>query len=166
MNTLKSIYPVTTNTTALVCLFLASLLLTASFSFLSASLEITLIDSVSSPDEARTLIAQMNTEQRTAHAWITGTIDVLYPLVYGLFFAGVALRCFPKVGKVLVLPILLVIPTDLFEGLIQILALTGTVDLLALKAVVTPLKFGLFLFGLTVAGAGGLSWVVSKLRSK
>ena len=144
-------------------LFGATVLITLAFPPLAASWELTLLDGVASPDRVRELIAGMTPEQRTAHAWITGTLDVAYPLVYGSFFAGMALRFFPRVGAGLGAFIALVIPVDLFEGLVQILALTGQADWVATKAFVTPLKVGLFLAGALVALAGLARWAYRRL---
>jgi hypothetical protein len=166
MITLKPIFDAITQTKVLWCLFLSTLIGTALFSYCASQFGITLLDGVSSSTQAQSIIESMSAEQRLAHVWITGTLDVLYPFIYGLFFAGVALRCFPRAGKVFSFPILLVIPTDLFEGLIQILALSGNSEMLVLKEIVTPLKFGLFAFGLAIAIFGALNWGVSKLRSR
>jgi hypothetical protein len=80
-------------------------------------------------------------------------------------FAGSTLRFFPNVGKYLALPPLLVIPIDLFEGLIQILALLEISDWLALKAVVTPLKLILLASGLITTVAGAFVWAYRRLFS-
>jgi len=108
----------------------------------------------------------MSAEQRTPHAWATSTLDVAFPISAGLLFAGVALRFFPKYGIYLALPGFLAIPTDLFEGVIQILALTNTADLLDLKAIVTPLKAVLLLTGLVIAIIGWSRWVFSRSTKK
>ena len=106
----------------------------------------------------------MSAEQRVSHAWATSTLDVAFPISAGLLFAGVALHFFPKYGIYLAIPGFLAIPTDLFEGVIQILALTNNADLLDLKAVVTPLKAGLLLTGLAIAIAGWSRWLITKFR--
>jgi uncharacterized membrane protein len=74
--------------------------------------------------------------------------------VYGGLFAGAALRFFSVAGRWLALAGLLAIPVDLLEGVIQVLALTDTADLVDLKAWVTPLKSALFCVGLLVAVVG------------
>lgn len=144
-------------------LFGATVLITLAFPPLAASWDLTLLDGVASPDRVRELIAGMTPEQRTAHAWITGTLDVAYPLAYGSFFAGMALRLFPKAGSVLAVLVALAIPVDLFEGLVQILALVGQADWVGAKAVVTPLKVGLFLGGIAVTLAGLARWAYRRL---
>ncbi|NRB38914.1 MAG: hypothetical protein HRU20_10680 [Pseudomonadales bacterium] len=132
----------------------ATVILTLVFPALAFLLDLTFIDTISDADQVREIIAAMTTPQRTAHAWITGTIDVLYPLAYGLLFAGAAIKYFPRLGCYLALPALLAIPVDLIEGLIQVLALTATTDWLSVKAIITPLKTTLFLTGLFIALAG------------
>ena len=59
-------------------------------------------------------------------------------------FVGLTLKNFKRAGIWFAMPALLVIPTDLCENLIQLLALTGTEDLLHIKALLTPIKFRLF----------------------
>ncbi|NRB42164.1 MAG: hypothetical protein HRU20_27455 [Pseudomonadales bacterium] len=143
------------STPRILCITLtATVILTLVFPALAVLLDLTFIDTISDADQVREIIAAMTTEQRTAHAWITGTIDALYPLSYGLLFAGAAIKYFPRVGIYLAIPALLAIPVDLIEGLIQILALTGTADWLSVKAIITPIKTSLFLTGLFIALAG------------
>jgi hypothetical protein len=99
-----------------------------------------------------------------AHAWVTGTLDVAYPLAYGLFFAGSTLAFFPRAGLYLAWLPLLAIPVDLTEGVVQVLALLNINDWLASKAFITPLKTLLFLCGLATTIAGWLSWGYRRLR--
>ncbi len=153
-----------TKTPTLWGLFFATVLITLSFPVASGYFDITLVDGISSPQETRSVIEGFSPEQRSAHAWITGTLDVAYPLAYGLLFAGVTVCFFPVVGGYLALLPLLCIPVDLFEGLVQIFALTGVADWVGLKAVVTPLKTALFMCGLATTVAGWLRWVYLKVR--
>ena len=95
------------------------------------------IDEISDPISVQHHIDAMSAAQRTVHAWMTATLDVLYPLTYGPLLMGVALSALSRAAA---LPALAVIPTDLTEGAIQVLALTGTSDWLWLKACITPLK--------------------------
>ena len=89
---------------------------------------------------------------------------MVYPLAYGLFFAASTFRFFPIAGRYLAWLPLLAIPVDLFEGIVQVLALTEISDWLALKAFLTPLKMVLFLCGLATTIAGWLQWVYRRLR--
>lgn len=146
------------STAGLWITFIATVLLTLSFLPVAGIWELTLLDGISAPEAVREVLAGMTTEQRTAHVWITATMDVAYPLAYGGLFAGVALRFFPRHGLKLALPALIVVPVDLFEGAVQILALTGMADWVVLKAFVTPLKMTLFYIGFVIAVAGWAKW--------
>lgn len=139
---------------ALLVALLATLVLTALFPVIAAHFGLTLLDAVADPTEARALIEGLTSEQRQAHAWITGTLDVAYPLAYGALFLGATLRFFPCQGVLLAIPILIGVPADFLEGLVQILALTGQVDWLAAKAVLTPVKGGAFVYGAVLALLG------------
>ncbi|MEL8055552.1 MAG: hypothetical protein AAGK66_05320, partial [Pseudomonadota bacterium] len=92
--------------------------------------------------------------QRSAHAWMTATLDVAYPLTYGALFAGLTLRALKPVFAI---PAIAVIPTDLVEGFVQVLALNGNYELLWLKAFVTPAK--LILFGAAIVIALVALWM-------
>jgi hypothetical protein len=166
MDIQKTVSTTLTKTNTLWVLFVTTLLLFFTFRIVASYWGFSFIDSISSPEELRNLIAGMSAEQKISHAWATSTLDVAFPISAGLLFAGVALCFFPKYGIYLALPGFLAIPTDLFEGVIQILALTDTADLLGLKAVVTPLKACFLLSGLAIAIIAWLSWLYSKLRSQ
>ena len=139
---------------ALLVALLATLVLTALFPVIAGHFGLTLLDAVADPTEARALVEGLTKEQRQAHAWITGTLDVAYPLAYGALFFGATLRFFPRKGVLLAIPILIGVPADFLEGLVQILALTGQVDWLAAKAVLTPVKGGAFVYGAVMALLG------------
>ncbi len=139
---------------ALLVALLATLVLTALFPVIAGHFGLTLLDAVADPTEARALVEGLTKEQRKAHAWITGTLDVAYPLAYGALFFGATLRFFPRKGALLAIPILIGVPADFLEGLVQILALTGQVDWLAAKAVLTPVKGGAFVYGAVMALLG------------
>lgn len=145
-----------TNTKTLWALFWATLALTATFGVIMQVWQFELIDEMSDPAQIRTHVAEFNDAQKTAHIWMTATIDVAYPLAYGSFFMGMALRFFDRFGFWLALPSLLVIPVDLAEGYVQVMFLSGDDSLLHLKTILTPLKLGLFIPGSIIAliGAG------------
>ena len=138
----------------LLAALVATVVLTALFPVAAGHFGLTLLDAVADPTEARALIEGLTREQRQAHAWITGTLDVAYPLTYGALFLGATLRFFPRKGVLLAIPILIGVPADFLEGLVQILALTGPVDWLAAKAVLTPVKGGAFVYGAVLALLG------------
>ena len=138
----------------LLAALVATVVLTALFPVVAGHFGLTLLDAIADPTEARALIEGLTREQRQAHAWITGTLDVAYPLAYGALFLGAMLRFFPRRGPLLAIPVLIGVPADLLEGLVQILALTGQADWLAAKAVLTPVKGGAFVYGAVLALIG------------
>jgi len=90
-------------------------------------------------------IQAMTLDQRRAHQILTGTVDVLYPFVYTAFFVGVFQRWLGSRWKfIAILAATMVIPLDLLEGISQISLLSGSLDLLELKLVVTPFKLALY----------------------
>jgi len=148
-----------TKPVTLWCLFGLFILETLGFGVIMAIWDFTIIDEMSDPEKIRLHIGEMSDTQRAVHAWMTATLDVVYPLTYGLLFAGLSLRAFPKFMSI---PAIAVIPTDLAEGAIQVMVLTGTYDLLWLKALVTPLKLLLFVVAIAVA----ISAVVLGIRTR
>ncbi len=144
-------------------LFALTLIIAASFVVVSRIWDLTLIDAISSPDEVRAVLSGMTAEQKTAHAWTTATLDVAFPLVYGGLFAGTAFRFFPRFGRYLAVPAILVIPVDLIEGVVQVLALTETTDWIALKAYITPLKMYLFYAAVIVTLVGCAGWLYHRV---
>ncbi len=127
--------------------FAAFVLMTLGFAAIMAIWDFVLIDEMSDPAVIRAHLAEMTATQKSVHMWTTATLDVLYPLAYGSLFAGMALRFFGQWGWWIALPSFLVIPVDLTEGAVQVMALAGNLDVLWMKAYVTPLKLVLFLFG-------------------
>lgn len=144
--------------------FTATLICTIAFKFVAARFDLVLIDKIIDPDQTRAAISTMSDSQRTVHTWVTGTLDVLYPLVYGAFFIGTAYRFIPKIGTWLAAPIFILVPVDLAEGMVQILGLTGVVDWLNAKFFLTSLKNVLFGYGLLLTASGWAAWISSKVR--
>jgi len=140
--------------------FAATLLITIAFPVVVSTWGLTLLDAISNPDAARTAIAAMSEPQRHVHAWMTATLDVAYPFAYASLFFGSAHKFFPKIGWLLSIPAVLLLPIDLVEGVIQIMALTDVADALSLKAVLTTSKQVLFLTGIVFTIAGWIKWVI------
>ncbi len=140
-----------TTNKALWTTFIATILMTLMFGIIMRVWDFGIIDEMSDPEEIKAHIANMSATQRSVHAVMTATLDVAYPLAYGGFFIGVALRFFGKLGPWLAIPSFLVIPVDLMEGVTQVMALTGNESLLWLKAILTPTKLALYFAGLAVA---------------
>lgn len=145
-----------TNTRTLWAMFWTTLALTAIFAVIMAVWQFELIDEMSDPDQIRAHVAGFSDVQKTAHIWMTATIDVAYPLAYGSLFMGMALRFFGRAGFWLALPSLVVIPVDLAEGYVQVMFLSSDDSLLHFKRILTPLKLWLFIPGAIIAliGAG------------
>ena len=126
--------------------FVLMLVIGVGFSLFRPMVGGALLDMTSDPEAARTIIATMSDAQRTAHAWVTVLLDTAYPLAYGAFLGGLALRFFGRFGRYV--------------------ALAGWVDALDAKAWLTPLKFGLFFLAAGLAVIALLIGVVNLLRKR
>ena len=140
-----------TRTSTLTFLFIVAVALVGCFITFTPVAGGILLDNLRSATESQQLLASMSDAQKTAHFRITLWLDMLFPLAYGGFFVGLTLKYFEQAGIWLAIPAFLVIPTDICENLIQLLALTGTEDLLHTKAMLTPIKFMLFNVSATIA---------------
>ena len=140
-----------TRTSTLTFLFIVAVALVGCFITFTPVAGGILLDSLRSATESQQLLVSMSDVQKTAHFRITLWLDMLFPIAYGGFFVGVTLKYFEQVGIWLAIPAFLVIPTDICENLIQLLALTGTEGLLQIKAILTPIKFMLFYISATIA---------------
>jgi len=135
-------------------LLAAAVLMTVGFSVVADTFQFSILDELYDAEEIRARLAVMTPDQKQAHRWMTGTLDVLYPLVYGAFFIGMALRFLGRFGPLLALPGIVVIPVDLAEGVVQILLLNGHEDVVGWKEVLTPIKLALFFLALLVCLIG------------
>lgn len=133
-----------TRAPVLWALFALMILAAAGFQIFGPAVGGAYLDLVSEPGEVRALFASLTPEQKTAHFWVTVIIDTVFPLSFGLLFAGMALRFFGKWGKLASVPAFAVLIFDLTENTVQALALSGVADALDTKAWLTPVKFGLF----------------------
>ena len=125
--------------------FILMTLIGLSFAPVQAAIDGPLLDMVWTGEAAQARLAELNAAQRTAHFWGTVLNDTAYPLAYGAFFAGLAGRFAPRPWRVgVMVPAGLTVIADLAENTVQALALAGAADLLALKSILTPVKFGLF----------------------
>lgn len=113
-----------------------------------------IIDEMYVAEDIRAHIKAMSPRQRAIHAWLTGTVDVVYPFAYGAFFIGIAIKYFGRFGIWLAIPTFLVIPADLIEGLSQAMLLTGHDSYMGVKLVATPIKLVCFICGLCVTIIG------------
>lgn len=134
--------------------FWLTVILTAAFGVVMYIGQFGIIDEMYIAEDIRAHIDAMTPRQRIIHAWMTGTLDVAYPLAYGAFFIGIAIKYFRRFGLWLALPSILVIPTDLIEGFAQIMLLTGQESFMGLKVMATPAKLIFFLLGLCITIMG------------
>lgn len=135
----------------IVWMGLAFLGLTIAFGVWIQRYDLQIIDELSDPDQIRAVVAAMTPEQMSAHWWMTLLLDYFYPLAYGAFFAGLALRYFGALGIWMAIPAMIVVPADVIENTIQLMILSGDQSLIGLKAIVTPLKLVSFLVSALVA---------------
>jgi hypothetical protein len=147
-----------TRTPILWVLFGLAAMCLAGFQLFSAAVGGQYLDMLDDPAEVRAVLSGMNEAQKTAHVRVTLLIDTLFPLSFGLLFAGLAWRFFGRWGRPAAVPGFAVLVVDLTENMIQALALSGAADVLDAKAWVTPLKMGLFylaaLLALAALGIG------------
>lgn len=137
-------------TPVLIAFTLATLAVMASFGPVQSAVGTPLLDFIMTGTAANDRLAAMTTEQKNAHFWGTVLNDTAFPLAYSSLFAGLAFR-FGAPKLIYGLPALAGVTLDLAENTVQALALSDTVNLLSLKTVLTPLKFGM------VAAAAGLA---------
>lgn len=133
---------------------LAFLGLTIAFGMWIQRYDLHIIDEISNVEQIRKVVAAMTPEQMSAHWWMTLTLDYFYPLAYGAFFAGVALRYFGKAGIWLALPALICVPADVIENTVQLFILSGDDSLIGVKAVMTPIKLVTFIIAALIALVG------------
>lgn len=124
---------------------LGFLALTIGFGIWIQQYDLQIIDEISDPDQIRAVVAAMTPEQMSAHWWMTLLLDYFYPLAYGAFFAGLALRYFGGAGIWIAIPAMIVVPADMIENTIQLLILSGDFSLIGVKTVATPIKLVSFI---------------------
>ena len=132
----------------------STILITLAFLVIGSILRLTFLDTISDPSEVRLALASMPPNHRVFHVWITLTLDVLYPLSYGALFVGLTFRFYMSYGRLLAAPFFVLVPADLLEGVVQVLALTDMADFIGAKAILTPLKYGLVVYGVITITIG------------
>ncbi|MEO0607273.1 MAG: hypothetical protein AAFY82_03520 [Pseudomonadota bacterium] len=131
---------------------LAFLALTIGFGIWIQAYDLQMIlDELSNSDQIRRVVAEMSAEQRAGHWWMTLVLDYAYPLAYGSFFAGLALRNFDKAGLWIAIPAFLSVPADMIENTIQLFILSGDEALIGVKTIVTPIKLVSFVLAAIIA---------------
>ncbi len=126
----------------------------------------TALDNISSAEEIRSLLAEMSDVQKSSHVMMTLVLDIAFPLAYGFLFAGLILKFSGRLGMWLALPAFVVIPMDIMENIIQLMALIGNETLLPVKELITPLKLGLFILsGLLAIGSIVFNLIKNKCKT-
>ncbi len=121
--------------------FLAMLAIGYSFSGPQAELGGQLLDFIFTGETARNFLATLSEAQKSLHIRVTLLNDTAYPIAYTACLAGLIYRLSGTGSAMLTVPAFLGFGLDLAENAVQVLALSGTVDLLVLKTLLTPLKF-------------------------
>ena len=147
-------------------LFVLMIVIGAGFDVFNKAVGGTFLDMTASAVQAREILAGMTAEQRDVHFWVTVLLDTAYPLAYGGFLAGMALRFFGSYGKAAAVPAFATIIVDLTENMVQALALKGSADVLDAKEWLTPLKFGLFFLAAAIALVALIIAIVNLFRRK
>ena len=124
-----------------------------------------LLDGISDPDAARILLSELTPHQNVGHLWFTTTLDVILPFAAAGLFASAILAFWGRFGVYLAMIPLFAVPLDLTEGVVQVLALTNTADLLEIKAYTTPVKSMCYKIGFWLSFAGLVKWLLFKLKS-
>ncbi len=127
--------------------------------------ELMLLDGISDPAAARTLLRELTPLQNQGHLWFTTTLDVILPFAAAGLFASAALNFFGKFGLYLAIIPLFAVPLDLTEGVVQVFALTNTADFLDIKAYTTPVKSMCYKIGFWLSLAGLSKWLLLKFKS-
>ena len=150
-------------TPVLVGTFILMLAVVAGFVQAQGLLNSTLLDMDMSGPVAQQHLSELSADQRNIHFWTTLILDTLYPIAYGGFFGGLAVRFGGKRATLAALPMMLGVLCDFIENVTQMLALKGFDGLLVAKTVLTPLKFGLVYLGILIALALVLAALVRRL---
>ena len=147
---------------------LAALLCLAGFQWRDARLgDLELLDTRQwyTPEQAAALFGaldRLDSSARAVYAWTEVSIDMVFPVAYGLLFAFLLLRVFDEGRRFYLLPIAGAV-TDVFENL-SIALLASTYDGVpsswtSVAAVLTLLKSGLILATLAAAVGGVIRWL-------
>ncbi|MEM6899509.1 MAG: hypothetical protein AAF583_07055 [Pseudomonadota bacterium] len=119
--------------------------LTIGFGIVIYLFDLHIIDEISDPERVLAVVSGFSPDQRHAHFWMTLVLDMPYPLAYGAFYIGLALRFFGRLGPLLALPALITIPADLIENTVQLFILGGHEQLVWIKQYATPVKLAGFI---------------------
>lgn len=135
----------------MVVLLLAMIVIGVSFGWVSAAIGGPMLDLISHPDANFQRLSEMNAQHREAHLWVTLTLDSLYPIAYGGFLAGVALRYAPRYALAAASPALALVLVDIVENALIVSALLGNAGIVHIKAYATHFKWWLFGFAVVLS---------------
>ena len=151
----------------LIILFVVMLLIGAGFYFVMEAIDGPLLDMIASGEAAMVRLNGMDVYQRTAHFRATVTLDIAFPLVYGMFFIGLLSRLAWRWRWVLIWVPLVAMLADLSENLLQAMALSGSApEILHAKDVVTPLKGGALLLTVALCAPLAIAALIKYYKAK
>ena len=153
-----------TRTSVLWLLFVLCIVTLSATQYLAGFWEINLLDEIYNLDDVKNVLGEMSEEQKMAHIWITASLDLIYPIIFGGLLAGLTLRLLPKYGRYLIVPALVGVFFDLSENVVQVASLLGSTSILEAKMILTPGKMGLFLVAFVIVIIGVLKWLFSKIQ--
>lgn len=144
----------------LVALLIAMIAIALAFGHVNGAIGGPLLDMISGAEANRARLAGMDAGQRSAHLWVTLTLDMAYPLVYAPFFGAFAARFAGRFALAAALPAIALLAVDVTENMVIVAMLLGNETLFEIKSLATLLKWWLFGLTLAVAAASGLSALV------
>jgi hypothetical protein len=153
------------NKILLLC-FVAMLMIGYGFSFTEPLIGGELLDMQMNAADAHTRLAELSSYQRKMHLLTTLILDSLYPLAYGGFLAGIAGRFARSRQRLWAAPAMFTVFIDFCENGVQSLALMGHDNMLGLKDILTPLKFGGFALAALIAIVLSIAAAYRKIMSK
>lgn len=152
--------------TVLWFLFVATLACVYGFSLWGPSAGGVLLDTLATEVDVQAQLDVMSVEEKNSHFWMTLILDMIFPLVYGGFFAGVALKFFEGKAAWLAVPAFLVAVIDIVENTIQLFLLQDVGGLIALKPLLTPAKFTMFNVAAVIAVVALVFGLYRRFRPK
>lgn len=138
-----------TRTPVLWFFWIAFILIGAGFYFVEQASGGPLLDTIIKGDDAIIRLVEMTPDQRQAHFRGTMILDTLYPIAYFCAIGGLSARLAGRWRGWALLPIGFTAGADAVENTVQAMALSGRPgEVLLIKDIVTPLKFGGFVIGI------------------
>lgn len=136
-----------TNTITLASLAIACVCCIVGFALCRRGVGGKYLDEICSLPRAQALVDGLSDEQARKHLYVTCCLDTIFPICYGLMFAGAALRVSPLNGLWPALPAALAGFCDLMENSTHLFALTKK-RVSRMKPLFSVLKFTFFILAL------------------